>query len=102
MRNLILGAFLVIWITMLISWLERHRMDNNLDAIFYVFTGIIVFLLVWRVIILKIIAHISPELWLKINQWTAPTLYDEAMKKRIVERKERREKHKNKVEKNEP
>jgi len=54
-----------------------------------VFTGILVVIGFWR-LILRLIAKVSPELWLKINQINEPVKYDEAMQKRIAERKARK------------
>ena len=85
MRNLTLGVFLGVWITLLLALVERYKMSDYLWVVFVIVTLILIFLGLWRPI-LKIIAKYNPELWLKINQIFAPAQYDEAMQKRIAER----------------
>jgi hypothetical protein len=58
MRDLILGVFLGVWITMLLTWLERHQMGA--DIVFYVVSALLFILLIWR-FILKLIARINPD-----------------------------------------
>ena len=45
MRDLLLGIFLGVWLTMLVTWLEKHRMENYIDVVFYALTGLLVFII---------------------------------------------------------
>ena len=92
MRDLILGVFLGVWITMFLTWLERHEMGA--DIVFYIVTALLIILLSWR-FILKLIARVNPELWFMINKFFETPKYDEYMQKRLSERKAKREAEKN-------
>jgi hypothetical protein len=88
MRDLILGVFLGVWITMFLTWLERHKMGA--DIVFYIVTALLVILLFWR-FILKFIAHTNPELWYRINKFFETPKYDAKMRRLLALRKAKRE-----------
>ena len=100
MRELIIGIILGIWITVLLALVERYKMSDYLIWVFIGVTVILLFVASWR-LILKVIAHYNPELWLKINQINSPVIYDEKMQERLAERKKQREKRKGGIKENE-
>ena len=72
MKDLLLGVLLGILLTMLPSWLEKHKMDNYIDmAMVLVVVGIIL-LLSWRMM-LKLISKRFPKFYIWINEFNAST-----------------------------
>ena len=65
MRDVLVGIFLGIWIIKFTDWLGRYGMSD--DMAFYLMTGLIAMLLLWR-FFLDIIHYANPRLWLKINK----------------------------------
>jgi type VI protein secretion system component VasK len=94
MRELTLGVFLGVWVTLIIALIERYKMTDYLWVSVIIVSIVLIFIACWR-IILNFIAKVNPELWLKINQINKPTIYDEAMQKRLEDRKSEREAKKN-------
>ena len=91
MRKMVFGIFLGIWITLIIALIERYKMSDYLWVAFIIVSAILIFVGMWQ-LILKFISKVSPELWYWINKISAPAVYDEAMEKRLEERKAKREK----------
>ena len=56
-------------------------MDVSADIGIYTVAGALVFLVLWRHVILKAIAYFNPKLFIKINRLTAPITVDDALKR---------------------
>src|SRR3972149_3973902 len=85
MRDTVVGVILGVWITMFVTWLERHKMSNFYDVAFYIVTGILVLMLSFR-LVLKLLAHARPEWYLRVNSLFAPVPIDDTFLRRIDQR----------------
>ncbi len=93
MRNIVLGILLGTWITTFLSLLEKYKMtEYALLIAFGIITFLLVFVATFR-LQLKVLAYISPRLFVFINRITAPATVDDALK-RMNERQRKRQRNK--------
>jgi len=91
-RDVLVGIFLGIWIIKLSDWMGRHGMSD--DMVFYLMTGLIVMLLLWR-FFLDIIHSVNPKLWFKINK-NIHKVADKEFWERLDEQEKRQKKSRDK------